>query len=158
MSRDEMDFYRDLIKGRIDEVIFEQMFREEDEFTILRLGYEYTSPELAQYRDRLEVRQVLDNIKNTPDFALISHNKKRLFIVEVKYRSRLEKPKLKRIAAATLKFADPSWLFVATPDGFFFDACNNVFNHSGEIRRLQTTWIPQNVQDKYIKLLNEFRL
>ena len=77
--RDEIGFNRDLIKGKIAEIVFEQMFREEGEFTILRLGYEYTSPQLAQYKNHIEVQQVLNTIKSAPDFALISHDKKRVF-------------------------------------------------------------------------------
>jgi len=42
-----IDFSRDLIKGRIAEVIFEQMFREQGQYTVIPFGYEQTVPTLA---------------------------------------------------------------------------------------------------------------
>lgn len=156
--RDDIEFSRDLIKGKIAEIVFEQMFREAGEFTILRLGYEYTSPELAQYRNHFEVKQVLDHIKSTPDFALVSHDKKRVFIVEVKYRTKWNDSEFKKIAVNTLKYADPSWLFIATPEAFYFDTCHNVDNHEGDLNRLSAKWIPKDIQAKYLNLLKEFEV
>ncbi|MDE2096048.1 MAG: hypothetical protein KGL39_02265 [Patescibacteria group bacterium] len=43
----EISFFRDLLKGKIAEVIFEQMFRDCGKFTILPFGYEKTVPEVA---------------------------------------------------------------------------------------------------------------
>lgn len=151
-----LNFSRNLIKGKIAEIIFEQMFREAGEFTLLRLGYEYTSPELAQYQDVMQVKTVLDTLRHTPDFALISHDKQRVFIVEVKYQRQRDNVRMKRIAGQVLKFSDPSWVFVASTDGFYFDACNNVVNHEGDIKQLDPSWIKQEVQDKYHELLLEF--
>lgn len=34
------EFVKDLIKGKVAEIIFEQMFRESGKFTILHSGYE----------------------------------------------------------------------------------------------------------------------
>lgn len=154
--RTEIEFSKDLIKGKITEIVFEQMFRETDEFTILRLGYEYTSTELAQYINHFEVSQVLGHLKNIPDFALISNDKKRVFIVEVKYRSKWNDSEFKKIAERTLTYADPSWLFIATPEGFYFDTCHNVVNHEGDLNRLSPKWIPKEAQEKHLKLLKEF--
>ncbi len=154
--RDDIQFSRDLIKGKIAEVIFEQMFREAGEFTILRLGYEYTTPELAQYQNLIRIKRVLENLRHTPDFALISHDKSRVFIVEVKYRTKPDLVGMKRAAQAALKFSDPSCLFVASPDGFHFDYCNNVVNHNGEVNLLKYSWVSKPIQEKYLKLLLEF--
>jgi hypothetical protein len=38
------EFIKDLVKGKIAEIIFEQMFRESGRYTILHSGYEYTLP------------------------------------------------------------------------------------------------------------------
>lgn len=56
-------FIKDLIKGKIAEIIFEQMFRESARYTILHSGYEYTLPELAQYQHLAEVKAVIENIR-----------------------------------------------------------------------------------------------
>jgi len=52
-------FIKDLVKGKIAEIIFEQMFRESGRYTILHSGYEYTLPELAQYQHLAEVKAVM---------------------------------------------------------------------------------------------------
>jgi len=83
-------FSKRLIKGKIAEMIFERMFADSGQFTILRSGYEYSLPELAQYTQLPAVEKYFENIRTTPDFILISNDRKRAFIVEVKYRSMLK--------------------------------------------------------------------
>lgn len=155
---DSTKFSHELIKGKIAELIFELMFRESGKYTTLRFGYEYTLPELAQYQHLLEVKKVLDNIHNAPDFILISNNrdKKEVYIVEVKYRSQRDHREIKEIAQNILKTWNPSWLFVASPDGFFFEPCNTVVKNEGKIGPLYETWVPKSVMSKYLELLNDF--
>src|ERR1044072_7473302 len=86
MDKKHQEFVRHLIKGKVAEIIFQQMFQESGKFTILRSGYEYTLPELAQYQHLAEVKAVMDNIRNAPDFILVSQDKKEVHLVEVKYR------------------------------------------------------------------------
>ena len=62
------------------------MVRTSDEFTILPLGYEHTTPMLAQYQHHVQIKQVLENLRNAPDFALLSTDRTRVFLAEVKYR------------------------------------------------------------------------
>lgn len=78
------DFSRQLIKGKIAEVIFEQMFRETGRFTVIPFGYETVMPELMQYARGEAYRDLVDNIRNAPDFAMISHNPDEVYLVEVK--------------------------------------------------------------------------
>ncbi len=152
-------FVKDLIKGKIAEIIFEQMFRESGEYTILHSGYEYTLPELAQYQHLTEIKAVIENIRNAPDFVLISQDKKRVYLVEVKYRRNRNPRELKKICENTLQIWNPSWLFVASPDGFFFEPCNDVVNkNDGQIGPLYDKWVKNDVQSEYLKLLNQFEL
>lgn len=153
-----IEFSRNLIKGRIAEIIFEQMFRESGKFTILRSGYEYTFPELAQYRQLPEVELYLKRIRHNVDFILISDNKKEVYLVEVKYRTDLKDEDIKKIASETREVQDPSWLFVASPSrGFFFEPCNTVLRNHGKIGRLYEKWVDKDIQEKYLKLMNEFK-
>lgn len=154
----EKDFVKHLIKGKIAEIIFEQMFRESGKFTILRSGYEYTLPELAQYQHLTEIKAVIENIRNAPDFILISQDKTQVHLVEVKYRREENRKNLKEIVEETLKIWNPSWLFVASPEGFFFAPCNTVLNNEGKIYSLSENWVEKSVQKEYLKLLNEFEL
>ncbi|TSC60213.1 MAG: Uncharacterized protein LiPW15_91 [Parcubacteria group bacterium LiPW_15] len=151
-------FIKHLIKGKIAEIIFEQMFRESGKYTILHSGYEYTLPELAQYQHLTEVKAVIENIKNAPDFVLISQDKKEVHLVEVKYRDPRRPEDLKEIVGKTLEIWNPSWLFVASPDGFFFEPCNTVLRNNGNIERMYARWVDPKIQEEYLKLLNQFEL
>lgn len=147
-------YSQNLIKGKIAEAIFEEMFRSSEEFTIIPLGYEHTTPMLAQYQGYLEIKQVLDNIRNAPDFALISQDKKKVFLVEVKYRNSFTKEEIQRIAKDTLTKWNPCFLFIASKDNFYFSPCSSIV--SGEIEPLRESWIKKETQREYLSLLNEF--
>jgi len=149
-------YTENLIKGKITEVIFEEMFRTSEEFTIIPLGYEHTTPILAQYQHHLQIQKVLENIRNAPDFVLLSQDKEKAFLVEVKYRSEFTKEDILEIAKNTLKEWNPSYLFIASKDSFYFSPCNWITNHNGEIENLSENWIPIGVQNMHIKLLTEF--
>lgn len=156
-------FPHELIKGKIAELIFELMFRETGKFTPLRFGYEYTLPELAQYRNLIEVEKVLNNISNSPDFILIKNEKNNegkleVFTVEVKYRTDIDREEMKKIADDTLKTWDPSWLFVATPECFYFTACRRIVENKGEMWKLTDNWISEPLKKKYLELLRDFEI
>jgi hypothetical protein len=152
-------FVKDLIKGKIAEIIFEQMFRESGRFTILHSGYEYTLPELAQYQHLAKIKAVIENIRNAPDFVLVSQDKEEVHLVEVKYRSHRNTYDLIKICEDTLRVWNPCWLFVASPDGFFFEPCNMVLNNAGNIGPLvNEKFVEPNVRDEYLRLLNEFEV
>lgn len=51
------------------------------------LGYERTTPILAQYQHLVHVQKVLENMRHTPDFPLVSEDKTKVFLAEVKYRN-----------------------------------------------------------------------
>lgn len=152
----DINFSENLIKGKIVETIFEEMFRASGEFTVLPIGYEHTTPTLAQYQHLLEVKQVLDNIRNAPDFALISQDKRKVFLVEVKYRHELKKEEILEIAKDTRKRWDPCFLFVATKNSFYFSPCSSIESSEGEMEELRESWIKQDIQEKYNKLIQEF--
>jgi hypothetical protein len=149
------DFSRRLIKGKIAEIIFQQMFSNTGKFTIIPFGYEYTTPELSQHEKNDKAKEVIDNIRNAPDFALISKNGNSVYLVEVKYRSKIELNKIIEIASAQNKRWSPSYLFVASLNGFYFDNCHNIIN-IGKISKLKENWVEKNLQNTYLGLLREF--
>jgi len=140
-------FAENLIKGRIAETVFELMFREATVFDIYPLGYEHTIPILRQVRDDAvktrgeRVSQVMDNLSNTPDFLLLLPDKTQAYLVEVKYRREAKQSELVRIARKISKRWEPATLFLATPQGFFFDSCQGVLN-SGTLQPLSERLIP----------------
>ena len=149
-------FTHKLIKGKIAELIFDQMFREIDRFTIIPFGYESTLPEIAQSSHLVEYKYVLDQIRTSPDFAMVSHDKTEVFLVEVKYFHQYNEKEINEAAKKIHSKWRVIWLFVATPDGFYFDSCMNVINSNGKILPLSSTWISTQIQNEYLRVLREF--
>lgn len=153
----QSDFSENFIKGRIAETVFELMFREVGKFTIIPLGYEHITPQLAQISHLCDqVKKVIDNIRLLPDFILFSSDTKEVFMIEVKYRKRKDDNEIKEAAQKLLNNWDPVFLFVATHEAFYFDSCNNILYHHPQIAPLESIMIPHEIQDKYILLLQEF--
>jgi hypothetical protein len=147
---------RNIIKGKIAEIIFEFMFRSSGEFTVIPFGYEYSQPEIAQNLTLLENKGVLDTLRYTPDFILISKDKSEVYFVEVKYRNTLEDQQVKEIAQKIVRHWDHAFLFIATPHGFYYEPCHTIINKDGKIGQLYETHVAKEIQEKYLNLLNEF--
>ena len=152
----DIDFSRKLIKGRIAEVIFEQMIREEERYNVIPFGYEHTMPTLAQYRQHFaEIEKIIANISDAPDFALVSKDNTKIFLVEVKYQNVLISEKIKEYADKLLKRWEYPWLFIATPKGFFCSSCRDI-RDKGQINPLSENWVLKERQSAYLELLSEF--
>lgn len=151
-----VEFSEQLIKGKIAELIFSQMLRNSNKFTVIPFGYENTFPEIAQYAYMANDLQVLDTIRSAPDFALVSHDKREVYLIEVKYRSSIDNNQIKEIAKKIQNRWKSVQLFIATPTGFYFGNCNDIILSDGIIPSLDTIWVPENDQKEYTKLLNEF--
>ncbi len=82
---------RDLIKGKITEVIFEEMFRLSEEFIILPLGYEHSTPLLAQYQHHIGIKSVLENIRNAPVLLLFLKIKQKFSLLRLSIEVNLVK-------------------------------------------------------------------
>jgi hypothetical protein len=151
-----IEFSRDLIKGRIAEVVFEQMIRDEGKYTVIPFGYEHTMPTLAQYRHLTAgISKIMDNISDAPDFALISEDKTKVFLVEVKFRAKLDLEEIKECANGLLRRWEYSWIFVATPKDFYCSMCERIIRDNN-INKLSEDWVTKDRQNEYLKLLNEF--
>jgi hypothetical protein len=149
-------FVHNLIKGRIAETIFEMMFRDTNKFTVLHFGYEYTEPILAQYRNMVVMKKVLDTVSKTPDFILLTENKKQPYIVEVKYRAHPDKVELLQIANDIVKNWEVSHIFLISKNGFYFSPAHRIINNGGMIEPLSFDWVSQEIQDKYKKLVSDW--
>jgi hypothetical protein len=150
------DFSHRLIKGKIAEIVFDQMFRTTDVFTIIPFGYETRLPEVAQNVNLVEYKNVLDQIRTSPDFALVSHDKTQVYLVEVKYISILNKDEVLSIAEKIHTKWKVVWLFVATPHGFYFESCAKIIKKQGDIARLSQSCVNLETQKEYLQVLNDF--
>ena len=151
-----VEFSEQLIKGKIAELIFSQMFRNSNQFTVIPFGYENTFPEIAQYAYMANDKQVFETIRNSPDFALVSHDKRDVYLVEVKYKNNFIETYVKEDAEKIQNRWKSVHLFVATPAGFYFDNCIDVVTNNGTMSPLSFSWIKEEDQKEYIRLLNEF--
>lgn len=76
--------------------------------------------------------------------------------MEVKYRRKFDKKEIKNLAEEQKYRWHPSWIFIATLDGFYFDSCSDIIKNNGEVSVLKNGWIGKDLQDKYLGLLKEF--
>ncbi|MFA5360241.1 MAG: hypothetical protein WC349_04775 [Patescibacteria group bacterium] len=150
-----INFARNLVKGKIAETVFAQMHREAGEFTVLEFGYEKIIPELIQQGYK-ENNGMIETLRTAPDFAVIDQRTKRVKLIEVKYKRLLNTAYVFENAERMSKSWNPSYLFIATLDGFYFDEINKIINNKGEISRLKNSHIPEDLQKQYLQILKDF--
>lgn len=148
-------FSRDLVKGRIAETIFEQMYRDTGNFTVLEFGYEKIVPELVQ-GGYSEHDDIVDTLRTAPDFAVIDMRKKHVRLIEVKFRSQIRPNEILAVAERMRKNWNPSYLFVASLSGFYFGSIEDIINARGYINPLEFDEISAKIQQKYLDILREF--
>lgn len=129
------------------------MFREQGKYTVIPFGYENIFPEIFLQRNNFEgAQRAIDNIRHAPDYTLISAKKEKVYLVEVKYRKEMNIEEIKTIAAKQIQRWNPSCIFVATQNGFYFDLCSSILKKDA-IQRLSDKMIFKEIQDKYRILL-----
>jgi len=145
-----------MIKGRIAETIFEEMFSEGSDYTIIPFGYEKVIPALAKARRRglnPTANKVVDNISSAPDYALIKD--KSVYLVEVKFYNTLIQKEVIKLAENQKVRWDPSCLFIVTPSVFYFGKCEEILKR-GYIEELPEEFISKSIQQKFLKLVKKF--
>jgi hypothetical protein len=149
------NFAENLVKGKIAETLFAQMFRETGNFTVIEFGYEKILPEILG-RGIREKDDAVETLRTAPDFAVIHHTTRQVRLVEVKYRAQPKDLEIKAAAERMHKSWNPSYLFLATSSGFYFDEISMIINRDGRMSPLSHSFISVKVQDRYLNLLHEF--
>lgn len=148
-------FARNLVKGKIAETVFAQMLRETKTYTVLEFGYEKVIPELVQ-QGYDEKNITLETLRTAPDFAVINQNTKEVKLIEVKYMREIKLEYVLKYAKRMSESWNPSYLFIASLEGFYFDEINKIISNQGEIHRLKNSQIPEDLQNQYLKILIDF--
>lgn len=156
MNYDPIDFSRKLLKGRVAETLFHQMLRDTGRFTVLAFGYENVLPELARRQNDIHAQETMEIIRRAPDFAVIDNESHEVYLIEVKYMMHPRTEWILRDAERMFESWKPSYLFLATPNGFFFDRASVIVEGKGKISPLTHPHISTELQAKYVSLLNEF--
>jgi hypothetical protein len=148
-------FARNLVKGKIAETIFAEMFRESGKYTVLEFGYEKIVPELIHggYSDK---SSIVETLRRAPDLAVIDKDERHVKLVEVKFRKALNNLEILEVAQRMHATWNPSSLFVATLDGFYFDSIENAITNNGHLATLSTDHVPGIKQLQYLKILQDF--
>lgn len=149
------NFARNLVKGKIAETIFAQMLRETRTFTVLEFGYEKIIPELVQ-QGYDENNIMLETLRTAPDFAVINQQTKEVRLIEVKYMRSLNLGYVFKDAKRMSESWNPSYLFIATLDGFYFDEIDKIIKNNGEISQLEHPQITKEIQARYLQILKDF--
>jgi hypothetical protein len=147
-------FARNLVKGKIAETVFAQMLRQSGEFTVLEFGYEKVIPQFIN--GRKEDNEMIETLRTAPDFAVINHKTREVRLVEVKYMQFLRQEYVLKFAEKMHKSWNPSYLFVATLDGFYFDEINEIIKNKGTISSLQHPQISEEIQNQYLQIIRDF--
>ena len=150
-----IDFARNLVKGKIAETVFAQMLRESRQFTVLEFGYEKIIPEFVQ-QGYDEKNGMIETLRTAPDFAVINQKTKEVKLIEVKYMRTLKPAYVLKDAKRMSGSWNPSYLFIATLDGFYFDSIENVIKNNGKIPEFDNNQISKNVQERYLQILKDF--
>lgn len=150
-----VNFTRQLVKGKIAETIFSQMFRESGNFTVLEFGYEKVIPEMIQQGFN-ENNPTIETLRTAPDFAVIDQATRKVKLIEVKYQRSLNPEYTLKAAKRMSQSWNPSYLFIATLNGFFMDKIANIINNQGKIEPLSHPKIDNNLQNEYLQILKRF--
>jgi hypothetical protein len=146
-------FTENLVKGHIAETIFAQMLRDTGGYTVLEFGYEKIVPELVQHGYGTD-SQILNTLRSAPDFAVIRRTTNEVRLIEVKYRQTLLMENVLECARKMHTSWNPSYLFVATREGFYFDEVSTIIHNEGVISPFIE--IPEELQNKYLQILRNF--
>jgi hypothetical protein len=155
MNEKNIKFAKNLVKGKIAETIFAQMFRETKEFTVLEFGYEKIVPELIQ-QGYQEDNAMIETLKTAPDFAVIDQKTKEVRLIEVKYLRDLNTETVLKYAKRMSQSWNPSYLFIASLNNFYLDEINKIISNDGKINTLDHPQITEEIKSQYLKILKDF--
>ncbi len=122
---------------------------------MLDFGYERIIPELVQ-RGEGGSSEMVETLRTAPDFAVINRKTKEVHLIEVKYRKSFTNQNVLDIAESMSKNWNPSYLFLASVDGFYFGEVRTLIENQGKIDLLEHKQIPRETQDAFLKILNDF--
>lgn len=134
-------------------MVFEEMFGNKSQYRVLHFGFEYITSELKGVIRGAD-DETFKMISKAPDFLLHDAKNRTLFLVECKYRSRVTDEELYKMAK---QLDEKNWglskLFVASPEGFYYDDVDQIIANKGKCAELPHDVIGKSTQEKYLSQL-----
>ena len=149
-------FTHELIKGKIAEIIFEQMIHNTKGYTVLEFGYEKVVHQLAKAPKSEDAKAMIEIVRKAPDYAIVNEDTHNVTLVEIKYMAKRTNGKVNAIAKEIEKSWRNAALFMATPDGFFYDQVDTIIANKGVIKPFHHAKIQPKLVEQYLAMLNEF--
>lgn len=131
-EQSDVDFARQLAKGRIVQSIFEEMMKKCFYCWVIPHGYEFTDPELVQPEAR-RFALITEKQRTQPDYIVMKNDTAEDIHVEVKYRTVMNRFINFRDALRIVHHWPEAYLFLATPKGFFMDKIKTIRDNGGQI-------------------------
>ena len=125
-------------------------------YTVLEFGYEKVVHQLAKAPKSEDARAMIEIVRKAPDYAIVNEETHNVTLVEIKYMAKRTNGKVNAIAKEIERSWRHSALFIATPEGFFFDQVENIIKNKGVIRPFHHGKIQPKVVEQYVAMLNEF--
>lgn len=148
-------FLKNLIKGKVAEVIVFEMFQEVSRFIVMPFGSEMVIPDLLKLEKTEVVQTAILQLRQRPDFSIIDRETGAHFLTEVKFRENPTQALMLTLAKELYEVWPTAYLCVVTPLGFFFESCTEIISHEGDIALIDSSIIPSEIQEKYLKIVNE---
>ena len=103
-----------------------------------------------------ESNPMIETLRTAPDFAVIDRDTRQVKLIEVKYQRSLSSEYTLKAANRMSQSWNPSYLFIATLDGFYMDEIANIIKNNGEIAKLNHPKINDDLQNDYLQILKRF--
>lgn len=150
------NFPENLIKGKIVETVFQQMFLGSDQYEMYSFEATVDFSSIQHLVHHTDIQNIIDGKAPVPQCIVVPKGKDEVYIVNTLYSPSYHSQDLMVLAEKYHSQWEYSWLFFATDHHLHFDSCWNIMNSHGHMDFLPYTWIPRDIQDKYRTLLHQF--
>jgi len=79
----------------------------------------------------MHTQEIMEIIRRALDFAAINNETREVYLIEVKFMKNPRVEWILRDAKRMYGSWKPSYLFLATPEGFFFDKAKTIIDNEG---------------------------
>src|SRR3989338_8971175 len=124
--------------------------------TVIKFGYENVDQPIKKASKSEDARAMIEIVRKAPDYAIVNEDTHNVTLVEIKYMAKRTNGKVNAIAKEIEKSWRHAALFIATPDGFFYDQVDTIIANKGAAKPFHHGKIQPKLVEQYLAMLNEF--